>query len=421
VSDTQYVVTFAVMLLVGLVVGTLTARLRTQGEAARHREWRTALLYDVTRDLAGAEDEQAMLRLIVPRIGPAVDGSADVFLPDGDGEYRAWSPDGGAPLQDPTVRGIVAWVMANRLPAGLGTGTFAGRPETYLPLATPSRAFGVLRLHAADADRLAAPEQAHLLQALTGQLAAAMERARLVGESRRARELEEVDRLKSEFVAVASRELQAPLASLARQLDALKDADAAAREPALATAAEDLQRVRRLVDDLLDLSRLEAGRLQLELRPRAPGDLVDAALAALGPAATVRDDAVTVDVAGDLPLVNADERRISAVLVGLLDNALRFAGSAGHIVVSADRVGPYVQFSVADDGPGVPLEEQARIFDTFARVGPADRPRGTGLGLAVAREIVHRHRGAMWVDSGPGPGSVFSFTLPVATPVHATD
>jgi NtrC-family two-component system sensor histidine kinase KinB len=273
----------------------------------------------------------------------------------------------------------------------------------------------------ADPERLRSPEQLHLVEAIANQLAAAIERARLAEESRRMRELEVMDRLKSEFVAVASHELKAPLRSLAQSLEHLRlvaaapDRLAAELPQVTARAAGNVDRLQALVDDLLDLSRVEAGRLELDLQPAAPDDLVSRAVASVRDQVVAGGAELTSDVPASLPAVHADPRRIENVIVSLLDNALRYAGAGGHVDVSADIVGRYVQFSVADDGPGVPVEDQSRIFDKFVRLRVPEGHSGMGLGLAVAREIVRAHRGAIWVDSGPGPGSVFSFTLPLAS------
>jgi two-component system sensor histidine kinase KdpD len=408
VSDTQYVVTFAVMLLVGVVIGTLTARLREQSEEARRREWRTAFLYDISRDLVETESVRRMLSTVLPRVAAAFGAAVDVLMPDARGELRPGTEGEALSAADPSELGTAQWVHANRRPAGIGTDTFASKPALFLPLATASRGFGVLRIAPADPERLRPPEQLHLLEAVTNQLAAAIERAQLADEARWARATEEMDRLKSEFVSVASHELKAPLESLGRRVADLHGGEA---------AMDDIARLRSLVDDLLDLSRSEAGRLELELQPALPSDIVEHALRPVRARAADAGVELESDVTPGLPAVSADARRVEGVLATLLDHALRGLGAGRHVVVSADVVGRYVQFAVADDGPGIPPEEQARVFDRFVRresQSTEGEPGATGLGLALAREVVRAHRGAIWVDSGPGPGTVFSFTLPLA-------
>ena len=431
VSDAEYAVTFSVMLIIGLVIGTLTGRLRQQGLTVRERESRTALLYDISRELVEAPDEETMLQLTLPRLGTAFDSQVGVLLARGGGELLRWQAPAG--LAEVTARvdpelPVAQWVQTNGRLAGLGTDTFAESAALYLPLRAGDRSMGVVRIRPADPERLRAPEQLHLLEALVRQLASAMERARLADETRRIRELEEMDRLKSEFVAVASHELKAPLASLALSIGLLREDAAGAPRPdqrrqLLDAAVADVDRLRALASDLLDLSTMEAGRLELDLRPVVPAEVITRAVAALHDRATKRRIELTSDAATDLPAVDADPARVEGVLTSLLDNAIRYTDAGGHVVVSADHVGRFVQFSVADDGPGIPVEDQSRVFDKFVRLTQAGAGGGTGLGLAIAREVVRAHAGAIWVDSGPGPGSVFSFTLPLAptrpSPVQA--
>jgi len=423
VSDTEYLVTFAVMLVVGVVIGTLTGRLRQQSLVAREREGRTALLYDLSRELVEASDRDDMLQLALPRLAAAFDGDVLVLLPDAAGKLVAWRPSADADDTASLPEGELAvaeWVQANGRPAGTGTDTFAEASALYLPLRSGDRSLGVVRVRPRDVERLRAPDQLHLLEALVRQIAAAAERARLADEARRIREMEEMDRLKSEFVAVASHELKTPLASLALSVGLLReraqDGPWQEREHRLLdAAAEDVDRLHALVRDLLDLSKIEAGRLELDLRPVAPAAAVDRAIAALHERATERRIELASDVAADLPFVHADPARLDGVLANLVDNAIRYSEPGGHVLVSADHFGRFVQFSVADDGPGIPVEDQSRVFDRFVRLTRLGAAAGgTGLGLAIAREVVRAHGGAIWVDSGPGPGSVFSFTLPVA-------
>jgi NtrC-family two-component system sensor histidine kinase KinB len=256
-----------------------------------------------------------------------------------------------------------------------------------------------------------------LLETFARQTGAALERARLAAESRRAEHLAELSRLKSRFVAVASHELRNPLNSLGLAVELLEErltaspqaADDTSRE-LLRAAHGDVSRLRTLAKELLDLSRLEAGAVELHPADVTPGELVQTSVASAGITASERGMALLADVASDLPRVRADVGQVGRALDNLIDNALRHARS--KVVVSADAVPGFVQFSVADDGPGVPLQEQERIFEPFAGEGTRE---SVGLGLSITREIVRAHGGDVWVDSGPGPGAVFTFNLPLAT------
>jgi signal transduction histidine kinase len=168
------------------------------------------------------------------------------------------------------------------------------------------------------------------------------------------------------------------------------------------------------VDDLLDLSKLESGRAELNRRAVDSGRLVERVLEAHREVAAEKGIELLGEVHSDLPPTFAAPDEIGRVLDTLVSNALQFTDPSGRVVVSADLVGDLIQFAVADDGHEIPLEEQARIFDRFVPLARGRGPAGTGLGLAIARGIVRAHGGEIWVDSGPGPGCVFSFTLPIA-------
>ena len=230
--------------------------------------------------------------------------------------------------------------------------------------------------------------------------------------------LHELDRLKSEFVMTASHELRTPLTSINMAVKLLRESAAAkltGQEQALLEAChEGVQRLRALVNDLLDLSKIEAGKLELAFEPVQPRFLGDQALSVIQGQAGAKGIELTLGVPEDLPEVTADPHKIVWVLVNLLANALRYTKAGGHIKLAGELVGKQVYLSVIDDGQGIPLDVQPRIFDKFVHGKPGDGNGGSGLGLAISKEIVKAHRGAIWVDSSPGQGSTFTFTLPVA-------
>jgi NtrC-family two-component system sensor histidine kinase KinB len=230
--------------------------------------------------------------------------------------------------------------------------------------------------------------------------------------------LRELDRLKSEFVMTASHELRTPLTSINMAVNLLRESAAtklSEREQALLEAChEDVQRLRALVNDLLDLSKIEAGRLELAFESVHPRLLGDQALAVIKTQADSKGIELSLEVPDALPEVTADPHKIVWVLVNLLANAVRYTEAGGHIRLAGEQVGNQVHLAVTDDGKGIPLEVQPRIFDKFVHGKPSDGNGGSGLGLAISKEIVKAHRGAIWVDSTPGQGSTFTFTLPVA-------
>jgi two-component system, NtrC family, sensor histidine kinase KinB len=229
--------------------------------------------------------------------------------------------------------------------------------------------------------------------------------------------LRELDLLKSKFVMTASHELRTPLTSLNMAVNLLRETAAAKlsdQERALLEAChEDVQRLRALVNDLLDLSRIEAGKLELAFEPVQPRLLCDQALSVIRSQADAKGIQMTAGLPDDLPAVTADPHKIVWVLVNLLANAVRYTRAGGHISLRGERVGDQVHLAVTDDGEGIPFDLQPRIFDKFVQ-GKSSDGGGSGLGLAISKEIVKAHRGVIWVDSTPGQGSTFTFSLPVA-------
>jgi two-component system, NtrC family, sensor histidine kinase KinB len=229
--------------------------------------------------------------------------------------------------------------------------------------------------------------------------------------------LKEVERLKSDFVMAASHELRTPLTSMGMSIDLLlehavgdlKDKD----KELLQAAHEEVHRLKALVNDLLDLSKIEAGKIELEFEKVSVPTLVAHAKTVFKGQVEKKSVELSEHLAKDLPDIRADANKITWVLINLISNALRYVKESGHIQVLGKRVGSQVHLSVHDDGPGVSPEYQTRIFEKFVQV-KGQEAGGTGLGLAICKEIVRAHGGAIWVESNPGQGSTFTFTVPAA-------
>jgi two-component system, NtrC family, sensor histidine kinase KinB len=230
--------------------------------------------------------------------------------------------------------------------------------------------------------------------------------------------LRELDRLKSEFVLTASHELRTPLTSVSMAVDLLMESAAAKltdkEKELLAACHEDVQRLRALVNDLLDLSKIEAGKLELAFEKVQPEFLCDQALAVIKPQTEAKGIELSLEVHEALPAVKVDPNKIVWVLVNLLANAVRHTPEGGHIRIKGERIGGQVHLSVSDNGEGVPYDIQSRIFDKFVQVKRDGGVGGSGLGLAICKEVVRAHRGTIWLDSAPGQGSTFTFTVPIA-------
>jgi signal transduction histidine kinase len=234
--------------------------------------------------------------------------------------------------------------------------------------------------------------------------------------NRMSAELESLERLRRELVANVSHELKTPISALRAHLENLLDGVEEPDPETLQVMLSQSERLSRLVDQLLDLSRLESGELTLRREGVPLGPLVAEVLSEVEVVRSGREVRVEDQVSDDIPLVFADRERLHQVLFNLLDNAVRLTPPGGEVVVSARRVDGRCEVSVADTGPGIPAEHLPRLFERFYRVDPA-RARddgGTGIGLAIARSVVEAHGGRIRAESEVGRGSVFTFDLPVA-------
>jgi NtrC-family two-component system sensor histidine kinase KinB len=227
--------------------------------------------------------------------------------------------------------------------------------------------------------------------------------------------LRELDRLKNEFVMTASHELRTPLTSIEMSVNLLQERaesklDLPERE-LLGVAREEVVRLKHLVNELLDLTKIESGKLEMQVAEIAPRVLLESAVEPFRAQAAEKGAELLLDVAGNLPDVRCDPNKITWVITNLVGNALRYAGSGGHVWVSAEKAGPWVHLYVRDDGPGIPYDKQAAVFGKFVQVAGSGPVGGAGLGLAISKEIVRAHRGHIWVESEPGKGSLFTVAL----------
>jgi signal transduction histidine kinase len=240
--------------------------------------------------------------------------------------------------------------------------------------------------------------------------------------NRMSSELDQLERLRRELVANVSHELKTPISALRAHLENLLDGVERPDPETLQVMLAQSERLGRLVDQLLDLSRLESGDVPLQREQVSLAPLVAQVLSEIEVARPDRGVALERRLAGDLPPVFADRERIHQVLFNLLDNAVRFTPHGGRVTVSAERRNGAVDVHVADTGPGIAAEHLPRLFERFYRVDPArsQKDGGTGIGLAIARSVVEAHGGRIWAESIPGAGSVFTFELPVALATATT-
>jgi two-component system sensor histidine kinase KdpD len=416
VSDVQYLMTFAVMLLVGLLTGQLTAGLRFQARIAASRERRAQLLFELTRELSGA-----LLGIQVTELGAtAVQrhfGGHALVLATGTSEQLQF-PSSLPPGFDASV---ADWTFRNQQPAGLATSTLAAQPWHYVPLKAPMRVRGVLALCPAQPRWLLIPEQVQQLDTLARQIAIALERVHYVDIAQQAVVEMESERLRNALLAAISHDVRTPLTALIGLAESLRQSRpplAGAQADAVQALAEQARELNTLVNNLLEMARLQSGTVNLRLDWQSVEEVVGSAIRAARPA--LGDLAVQTCLPADLPLVEFDAVLIERVLVNLLENAAKYG--AAPILITARATADSLVLSVRDHGPGLPAALQGReqtLFEKFTRGESESVKSGVGLGLAICKAVMDAHQGRISAGNTPQGGAEFTFTLPRKPPPHA--
>jgi two-component system sensor histidine kinase KdpD len=410
VADVRYVLTFGVMLVVALVMGNLTGRIRSQADAARGREQRTSALYALSRELATARDQDAVLAAAHRSLRDTFAIEAVILLPDGSGAVRVAGPPSQA--LDERERAVAQWSFDHGQAAGRGTTTLPGASALYLPLASSGRTMAVFGLRFEDPAEFRDPARRRLLESLAGQTAVALERLALVERSRESEVEVEAERLRTALLSSLSHDMRTPLASIEGAASTLlQDAEPApaARRELATTIVQESHRMGRLVANLLDMIRVESGTLQVQKEWQLLPDIVGVAL--LRTEEQLRDHPVATSFPPDLPLVPMDEILLEQVFVNLLENAARHTPAGTAIEIGAESRPGEVVVWVADRGPGLPPGEEDTVFRKFHRGGAGG---GIGLGLTICRGIVTAHGGRIWAENRPGGGAVFRLSLPIS-------
>jgi signal transduction histidine kinase len=304
-------------------------------------------------------------------------------------------------------------------------GRYGYRSALSLPLLREDRILGALTVWRRQVGEFPS-EVVNLLQTFATQSTLAIQRARIFRELEyKGRELELASRHKSEFLANMSHELRTPLNAVLGYTELILDSIYGEVPEKIRDVISRIDRSGRhllgLINDVLDLSKIEAGQLTLSLADYSMREVVQTVFAGMESLAADKKLALTSDVSADLPLGRGDERRLSQVLLNLVGNALKFT-EAGEVRVTAGLEEDRFLVSVADTGPGISPADQQRIFEAFQQVDSSltRRKGGTGLGLSIARRIVEMHGGRLWMESVPGQGSTFSFTVPVRVESQVT-
>ncbi|MBC7834263.1 MAG: sensor histidine kinase KdpD [Phycisphaerales bacterium] len=424
VSDVQYLVTFSVMLVVGLLIASLTARLRDLARAARIRENRTSLLYGVSRELAGARDRREVAAVAVRHLHDTFDSDAVMLAPaiaDGAAGVEAVAVAGSPDWLTERERGVARWVFDHGKAAGLGTTALPAAAGRHLPLSTSQGRIGVLAIRPRAPASLLAPAQLLLLDTFANQIALALERVALIEGQQSARIEAETERLRSALLSSVSHDLRTPLATIAGAASALQQPgppmEIDTRDELIESIVREAARLNDLIANLMFATRLEAGGIDLDREWTTIEEIVGAGLARHREALAARP--LRISVPTDLPLVRVDNAMLPQVVHNLVDNSLRYSPAQSPLDIAAWATDTSVVVKVSDEGPGLAQEETAKVFQRFYR-GAAARGAhtrgGIGLGLTICEGIVKAHVGRIWAEANTPRGVAFYFSLPIERP-----
>jgi len=414
VDNPEYIYTFSVMLVIALVVSALTARIREQIELSRDRERRTEVLYRVSHRLAGVPGELQLVQAAQEELISIFSGEIVFFLPR-DGVLRAVPRHDAGFTERESEREAAKWVFEHRQMAGWGTDAIPDAQALYIPLTTPDSTVGVLAWCPEDSEQLQNFERLQLLKAIAAQIALALERDRLAQEAQHLLAQAEAENLRSSLLSAVSHDLRTPLTSIAGSASTLieDELDADTRRQLAGTIYEEADRLNQLLENLLQLTRLESSSLRIKKEWQPIDEVVGASLRRQERILQGRE--VHLDMPDELLLVPFDGLLIEQVLLNLIDNAVKYSPEGSLIDVSVRKGEGGVEISIADRGTGLDPLEYDRIFDKFYRSRHLHNGagRGAGLGLAICRGVVTAHGGRIWAEPRPEGGTIFRFVLPI--------
>ncbi|MBW8831962.1 MAG: two-component system sensor histidine kinase KdpD [Burkholderiales bacterium] len=415
VSDAQYLLTFAVMLVVALVIGQMTAGLKFQARVATLREERVSALYALSRDLSGALMAEQIAEIAARFLKSEFQAKSALLLADLQDKLTDALPQPDMPVGVDV--GIAQWAFEHGEAAGQGTNTLAASPLLYVPLKAPMRMRGVLAIEPANPARLVGPEQRRSLDTCASLLAISLERIHYVEVAQSTTVQMESERLRNSLLAAISHDLRTPLAALvgmAESLAMMHSPHGGAQSEMTGRIRDAALRMNSLVSNLLDMARLQSGQVQLNRQWQPLEEVVGSALNAMSGALDTRR--VQVSLHDDLPMVNIDAALIERVLCNLLENAVKYTPAGSQIRISAHATSERVNITVDDDGPGLPKGREEAIFQMFERGRKESATPGVGLGLAICRAIVEAHEGTIRGASRPRGGARFTVELPRGVP-----
>lgn len=381
IEDPQNIITVLVLLGVAIAGSQLASQGREHALLAQASSAQNSSLAGFARQLTGISTLDEAVRILCVEIARLLDSNTVLLMPNADGlAVRASSPPDCKleTLDDAAGR----WAFDHGQPAGRGSDTLTASEWLFYPVGTSGKVLGVFGLSRSDARAPIRSDQLPLLLSLLDQAGLALERIMLEGEMAGLEQVRERDRLRHALLSSVSHDLRTPLTTILGSLEEIR-ALSPEQEQQLATTRTEAERLHRFVANLLDMVRIEAGSLHQSIEPVDLSEAIASAIHDLRGA--LKDHATRIIIPPDLPFVLVDPQLFHHCLINLIENAAKYGGSDATIAIEASRDPEGVQLSVKDQGPGIPEGDEARIFETFARIEGSDRKGGTGLGLAIVK------------------------------------
>jgi two-component system sensor histidine kinase KdpD len=412
VSDTEYVITFAVMLGIGLLISELTSRLQSQLRASQQQEHRTAQLYRMTRQLSELAGSDFLVRTAGRQLEDIFDGDVVLYLRESADAISLRFGERSAIVQQPVNEVVAQWVANNGKTAGANTDTLPNATALFVPLAGSQQIVGALGVVPKEKNRFLDPEQVRLLETCGSLIALSIERDQSVLQAHESQLQVQAEQLRNSLLNSVSHDLRTPLATIAGTASALLETVPQKDSEALQTIVEESRRLARLVENLLDMARLDSGSIVINRQWHVLEEIVGVALSSAK--RELQNHEVRVTIPADFPLLNIDGFLMEQVLVNLLENASRYTPAGSEIEIAAAAGSRLAEIRVLDNGPGLPAGSEEQVFDKFFRgatVAPDGR-RGVGLGLAICQAIVEAHGGKIAAANRNEGGAEFVISLP---------
>ncbi len=416
-SEVEHIITFLVLLMTGVVIGSQTARLRLQAITARRREKNTATLYDMTRELTASRGKVHIAQVAATHIAEVMDSDVFIWLPDDKGSLQtvvAETESDDDSIDPVREESVANWAFTHKQSAGFGTDTLPSAKALYVPLITAGMVLGVLgvRPHEETLESYST-DAVDTLDTLAVITASALERANAAQLMEQTVLEAESEKLRNILLSSVSHDLRTPLASITGAastllLEGSRISDEYRRE-LLRSIHEEGARLARMVTNLLDVSSLKSGSVKLNKELYFIEELIGSALMRVE--GKLEKHQVTTQIDHGLPLVRMDGLLIEQVLINLLENVADYTPVGTSLVISAHVEKPDLHVVFTDNGPGIPKGAEEKIFDKFYNAAHSENKGG--LGLAICRGIIKAHNGKIWAQNAPEGGAIFTFTLPL--------